>query len=172
MMLIKYPFLNFKDAPLFKPNVSPAMIINLGAFGGTYFRPIYCPLNKKSYNNEHKEFDMFKNISEKKICSTTYDEKINYYGKKCGCSLEYWHEKKWIHMQDPYGWFQWYCRFYNGRRSSDDERQIKRFLRQTSRFNSGKRERTNKEKQVLLHWGKFVGACTKSCKHSEEYVCI
>ena len=39
-----------------------------------------------------------------------------------------WEESGWIKAQDPYGWFQWYCRFYRGRRSPDDDRQIQRWL--------------------------------------------
>ena len=44
-----------------------------------------------------------------------------------GSSLEMWEEKNWITSTDPYGWVQWYCNFYNGRRTKDDERQIKRW---------------------------------------------
>merc|ERR1711879_509943 len=53
---------------------------------------------------------------------------VNRYGAKCGQTLEAWEGSGWIHKQDPYGWFQWYCRFYRGRRSDDDVRQINRFL--------------------------------------------
>ncbi|KAJ8315172.1 hypothetical protein KUTeg_007322 [Tegillarca granosa] len=63
------------------------------------------------------------------VSSPTYDEKVNTYKVKCGGSLEMWESSGWIHKQDPYGWFQWYCRFYQGRRSADDERQIGRWLR-------------------------------------------
>ena len=56
-----------------------------------------------------------------------YDTSINKYKKKVGTTLRFWESKGWIEKQDPYGWVQWYCRFYNGRRSSDDERQISRW---------------------------------------------
>ena len=46
---------------------------------------------------------------------------------KCGASLEEWESSGWMHKQDPYGWFQWYCRFYQGRRTKDDVRQVGRW---------------------------------------------
>ena len=57
--------------------------------------------------------------------------KINKYGKKVGTTLEFWEDKNWINKQDPYGWVQWYCEFYSGRRSKDDARQIKRWKQLT-----------------------------------------
>ena len=56
-----------------------------------------------------------------------YDRSINKYGKKVGTTLSFWEDKGWIDKQDPYGWFQWYCEFYTGRRTKDDARQISRF---------------------------------------------
>jgi hypothetical protein len=56
-----------------------------------------------------------------------YNVQINKYGKKVGTTLEFWEDKNWIEKQDPYGWVQWYCEFYLGRRSNDDKRQISRF---------------------------------------------
>ena len=66
---------------------------------------------------------------DKMIVSQKYDKKINKYGVKCGSSLEAWESSGWIDKQDPYGWFQWYCRFYRGRRTKDDRRQIDRWLK-------------------------------------------
>ena len=58
-----------------------------------------------------------------------YDKSVNNYNVKCGQTLEDWESKGWITKHDPYGWFEWYCNFFNGRRIKDeDERQIKRWL--------------------------------------------
>ena len=80
--------------------------------------------------------------------------------------MRFWKNSGWIKEQDPYGWFQWYCRYYLGRRSSDDERQIKRWIGIVSRFKSilvkmikdkgAKFDNytvSPKIKQILLHWG-------------------
>ena len=124
---------HFKDHPEFKPNLSPQQVLKMGSFGGTYFRPIYSSITKKHYKSEDviKEYpkSWFKGIDiDKMIISSKYDKKVNKYGVKCGSDLEDWEGKGWIIKQDPYGWFQWYCRFYQGRRTDDDTRQIKRWM--------------------------------------------
>jgi len=121
----------FSDYPEFKPNLTPKQVIQLGSFGGTYFRPIYSSITDKKYKDQHKEFDFFDKISENKLTRTEYDKNINKYKVKSGTTLEFWEEKGWMNVQDPYGWFQWYCRFYSGRRSDDDARQIDRWLKFT-----------------------------------------
>lgn len=123
----------FKDYPEFQPNLTPREIFKLGSFGGTYWRPISSGVTKKKYKNQHLEFpkSWWKGIPEDMLTSSTCNKNINYYKAKSGTSLLYWESKKWIDAQDPYGWVQWYCRFYNGRRSPDDERQIDRWLRFT-----------------------------------------
>ena len=62
-----------------------------------------------------------------------YDKKINKYGVRAGTTLEDWENAGWITKYDPYGWFQWYCRFYCGRRCPDDERQITRWIKYASK---------------------------------------
>ena len=59
---------------------------------------------------------------------------LNKYGVKCGTSLRLWENKGWISEIDPYGWFQWYVRYWLGRRSKDDERQFNSWKKIVSRF--------------------------------------
>ena len=91
---------------------------------------------------------------------------VNKYGVKCGTSLRFWENKGWINKIDPYGWFQWYFRYWLGRRSKDVKRQIDRWKKIVSRF-SGKLLKmirdaggkfddysiSPKIRQILLHWG-------------------
>jgi len=164
----------FKDYPEFTPNLSPKEIFEMGAFGGTYFRPIYSSVTKKRYKSKGviKEYpkSWFANVDiDTMVISSKYNKKINKYNVKCGSSLESWEKNGWIIKQDPYGWFQWYCRFYQGRRTNDDERQIDRwnkltgskgrFRRRLMNMIIKKGTRYNDYKvspvirQVLLHWG-------------------
>ena len=108
------------------------------------------------------------------VISSIYDKNINKYKVKCGSSLEDWEKKNWIHKQDPYGWFQWYCRFYKGRRTDDDERQINRwknlagpngrFRKRLINMIKKKNTKYNDEtispviRQVLLHWAYELNA--------------
>lgn len=120
----------FSDHPEFTPNLTPREIFKSGGFGGTYWRPIYSGVIKKHLKDQHKEFpeSWWKDIPESYLTSVKCDKSINKYKVTSGTSLKFWESKNWITEQDPYGWVQWYCRFYKGRRSNDDERQIKRWL--------------------------------------------
>jgi len=111
--------------------MTPAEILRAGSFGGTYYRSIYSGLNQTHYKDTDviSEFpsSWFDGLNIKKmITSNTYDTGVNTYGVKCGETLDFWEEKQWMRDCDPYGQFQWYCRFYQGRRCSDDTRQIAR----------------------------------------------
>ena len=118
----------------FGTNKTPVEIIKEGAFGGTYFRDIYSGINDKWYRKSWKEFDVLKNIDQKCYSSNYYDVSLNKYGVKCGTSLRFWENKGCINPIDPYGWFQWYFRYWLGKRSVDDERQINRWKGIVSRF--------------------------------------
>ena len=98
-----------------------------GAFAGTYLRDIYSGINGKGCRKSWKEFDELKNIDQKYYCSNYDDVRVNKYGVKCGTSLRFWENKGLIHSIDPYGWFQWYFRYWVGRRSVDDKRQVNRW---------------------------------------------
>ena len=119
----------FKDYPLFKPNITPLELFKSGIFGGTYFREIKSPITGKIYKNNYKKFNFLKNLNEKLYKSNFYDLTLNKYKVKSGMSYEYWCDKGWINEKyDPYGWIEWYCNFYYGRRTEDDERQINRWM--------------------------------------------
>ena len=124
----------------------------------TYFRDIYSGVNEKWYRKLWKEFDQLKNIDQKYHSQDYYDASVNKYGVKCGTSLNLWENKGWI--------FQWYFRYWLGRRSLDDERQINRWKKIVGRF-KGKLFKMIKDVggklddysispeigQILLHWG-------------------
>lgn len=121
----------FIDYPNFLPNLTPEEIIRCGSFGGTYFRPIHSSVTNQNYSDPWKELpkSWFEGLDvAKQVSSPHYDDSVNKYGVNCGKSLEFWEDSGWIAPVDPYGWFQWYCRFYLGRRCSDDPRQISRGL--------------------------------------------
>ena len=98
--------------------------------------------------------------------SDYYDVSVNKYGVKCGTSVRFWENKGWINEIDPYGWFQRYFRYWLGRKSEDNERQINKWKRIVSRFrgklvtmikDAGSKYDDDlispKIRQILLHWG-------------------
>lgn len=119
----------FPDYPEFTPNLSPRDIFALGSFGGTYWRPIHSSVTSKNYANAHRKLpaSWWKGIPEDHLVRPDYDVAVNRYRVKVGSSLEDWERHHWITASDPYGWVQWYCHFFHGRRTSDDERQIQRW---------------------------------------------
>lgn len=119
----------FGDHPEFRPNLTPREIFAQGAFGGTYWRPIHSAVTGKNYRDVYKKYKSLKGLSPDLLCRTQCDVRINKYGVASGTSLQYWEEHNWITAGDPYGWVQWYCEFYEGRRGDDDERQIGRWLK-------------------------------------------
>ena len=149
----------------FTPNKTPVQIIKECTSGGTYFRGICSNINKKCYINSWKEFIHLKNVDPKFHASGYYDINVNKYGVKCGTSLRFWENKGWISKIDRYGWFQWYFRYWLGRRSKNDKRQINRWKRIVSRIR-GKLVKMIKNpgckfddysilpkiRQILLHW--------------------
>ena len=158
----------------FKPNKTPKQVFKMGAFGGTYFRPIHSSVTGKDYTSSEAMRGLPKSWFEgidlkKKVTSSTYDKKVNKYKVKCGSTLEAWESSGWIDKQDPYGWFQWYTRYSLGRRTPDDERQIGRWLKLAGPKGRFRRTLMNKIikkgttyndftvspviRQVLLDWG-------------------
>ena len=150
----------------FGTNKTPVEIIIEGAFGGTYFRDIYSGVYDKFYKNTLKEFKDLEDINKRYYGSDHYDASLNKYGVKCGTLLRFWENKGWIIGIDPYGWFQCYFRYWLGRRSKDDERQIKRWKGIVNKFKGilikmikdadrkfDDYSISPKIRQILLHWG-------------------
>ena len=150
----------------FSPSKTPIEIIKEGAFDGTYLRDVYSNINEKWYKNSWKVFIHLKDIDAKFYASDYYGVNVNKYGVKCGTSLRFWENNGWINKIDPYGWFQWYFRYWLGKRSKDNKRQINRWKKIVSRFrgklvkmikNSGIKfdncSISSKMRQILLHWG-------------------
>ena len=108
----------------FDTNKTLVEIIKEGAFGRTYFENIYSGINDKWYKDSWREFDELKDIDQKYCCSNHYGISVNKYGVKCGTSLRFWEDKGWSTPVDPSGLFQCYFRYWLGRRSLDDKRQI------------------------------------------------
>eukprot|EP00026_Physarum_polycephalum_P010703 Phypoly_transcript_10877.p1 GENE.Phypoly_transcript_10877~~Phypoly_transcript_10877.p1 ORF type:complete len:310 (+),score=81.88 Phypoly_transcript_10877:90-1019(+) len=122
--------LHFASHPAFTPNLTPKEILQLGSFGGGYFRPIRSGVTGQNYKDDYKEFpdDWFEGLDvASQVTNPEYDIQKNHYKAKAGQGLKEWEASGWIVAQDPRGWFQWYCRFYTGRRSPDDQRQISRW---------------------------------------------
>ena len=142
----------FTDHKDFNPDYTPKQIFELGSFGGTYWRPIYSNVVGKEFKDVYKKYKCLKGIDKKLMTKKwdDYDTNINRYKVKVGMTLEFWESMGWVHAQDPYGWIQWYCEFYEGRRTPDDIRQIKRWRGVKNRFNLS--NKTPAMKQTLQHW--------------------
>jgi hypothetical protein len=133
--------------PDFKPELTPKKMLELGVFGGKYMTDCKDEFPK----------DWFKNA---KLSPKKSNPDLNYFKVKASKSLKYWQEKGWIYSQDPRGWFQWYCRYYMGRRiPPEDERQIKRWrafkrhkVQVVKNCEKMDMDCKRKQRQALLHW--------------------
>ena len=133
--------------PLFRPDLTPKEMLALGIFGGKYMTDC---------KNEFPK-DWF---THAKLNTEKHDASLNYFQVNASKPLSYWREKGWIHKDDPRGWFQWYCRYYMGRRiEGEDQRQIKRWrmmVRHIAQINyscrPGDFSCRKRQRQALLHW--------------------
>jgi hypothetical protein len=130
----------------FKPELTPKQMLRLGVFGGKYMTDC-----QAEFPNEWFE--------KARLCPGRHDPKLNFFGVNASQPLSVWREKGWVYHEDPRGWFQWYCRYYLGRRCPDDQRQIKRWravrrhiaqLRKNCR--RGDLTCRPKQRQALLQW--------------------
>ncbi len=132
--------------PEFKPQLTPKRMLALGVFGGKYLTDC------------RREFpaDWF---ARAKLSPEGSNPLLNYFGVDASQPLSVWKKKGWIHPDDPRGWFQWYCRYYMGRRMADDARQIKRW-KQVARHVAQLKKHCEpgdvfcrpRQRQALLHW--------------------
>ena len=130
----------------------------MGSFGGTYFRPIYSSVTKYNHTGAEKEYSHWWNVDgvpiPDKMLTTPwkkYDTSINRYKKMAGTTLEDWEGQSWITKYDPYGWFQWYCRFYK-RKIEDGE-----LLADSKKDKAAHQE----DLRQLGRWQRFTGSTTK-----------
>lgn len=132
--------------PEFKPELSPKQMLELGVFGGKYMTDCRDEFPSDWFENAH-------------LSPETHNPNLNFFGVNASKTLSYWQQKDWIYPEDPRGWFQWYCRYYLGRRSVDDERQVKRWKaikRHVAQIKKnclpGDLGCRRKQRQALLHW--------------------
>lgn len=133
--------------PEFKPELTPKEMLRLGVFCGKYM------------TDTRKEFpaSWFKNA---KLSPKKRDCSLNYFKVKASQPLRVWRKKGWIYKDDPRGWFQWYCRYYMGRRiPKEDARQIQRWkgikrhrAQIKKNCKKGDKKCRPRQRQVLLHW--------------------
>jgi hypothetical protein len=130
----------------FEPQLTPREMLELGVFGGRYMTDC------------RREFPSSW-FTRARLCSTHHDPQLNYFGVNASQSLATWWRNGWIRPQDPRGWFQWYCRYYMGRRSADDARQIRRWRAITrhvaqivSHCRKGDFDCHRRQRQAVLHW--------------------
>lgn len=130
----------------FCPHLTPAEMLELGIFGGKYMTDC---------RDEFPE-SWFRNA---KLCRDRHDPDFNFFKVNASRPLSYWKKKGWIYWEDPRGWFQWYCRYYMGRRCPDDARQIRRWKAMKRHVSQVKKHCTPedwscrpKQRQALLHW--------------------
>jgi hypothetical protein len=131
----------------FRPDLTPKQMLALGVFGGKYMTDC----------RDEFPADWF---TRAKLSSERYDAQLNYFHVKASQPLAEWRRRDWIYADDPRGWFQWYCRYFMGRRlPEEDERQIKRWLAMSRHLaqihkycRPGDRTCRPRQRQALLHW--------------------
>lgn len=132
--------------PEFKPDLTPAEMLALGVFGAHYFE------------GEQDEYP--KAWFEHARLSPVHDPSLNHFGVDASQPLAVWKRKGWIYEEDPRGWFQWYCRYYMGRRiPEEDARQIRRWKNMRRHIaqirhacQPGDLDCRRRQRQALLHW--------------------
>ncbi len=133
--------------PEFQPELTPAQMLRLGVFSGKYMTDCQREFPKSWFTRA-------------KLARGKRDPSLNFFGIDASKPLSEWHRKGWLFADDPRGWFQWYCRYYRGRRlQQDGRRQIKRwkaFRRHIGQIKKncepGDLLCRRRQRQALLHW--------------------
>jgi hypothetical protein len=133
--------------PEFKPQLTPAQMLQLGVFGGKYMTDC-CREFPKSW------------FARARLSPRGGDPACNFFGVEASQPLSEWKRKGWIHPDDPRGWFQWYCRHYMGRRMPEEDRRqigrwkaMRRHVRQVQKHcEPGDLLCRRRQRQALLHW--------------------
>ena len=130
----------------FEPDLSPQELLALGVFGGRYMTDCSAEFPKAWFERA-------------KLDHARHNPKLNFFGVNASQPLSVWRAKGWLHPDDPRGWFQWYCRYWIGRRHPDDERQIGRWRairRHVAQVRAhcppGALDCRPRQRQALLHW--------------------
>ncbi len=134
--------------PRFTPDLTPKEMLALGVFGGTYMTDC------------RDEFPADWFAHAKLSPDGKKHKELNFFGVNASQPLSVWQKKGWIHPADPRGWFQWYCRYYRGRRlPEEDDRQIRRWLAIKRHITQIVRNCTRgdfacrpRQRQAVLHW--------------------
>jgi hypothetical protein len=151
--LMQHGYVYFRTEPVgedfhpdFRPQLTPAEMLELGVFGGKYMTDCAAEFPPEWF-------------ARARLCHEWHDPALNFFGVNASQPLSVWRAKGWIYDDDPRGWFQWYCRYYMGRRCPDDERQIKRWRavrRHVAQIKKncrpGDLSCRRKQRQALLHW--------------------
>ena len=133
-------------AAVFKPQLTPKQMLAMGVFGGKYMTDCAAEFPSQWF-------------LDAKLSPEKHDANLNFFQVKASKPLSYWREKGWIHEDDPRGWFQWYCRYFMGRRHEDDDRQIRRWKAMTRHISQLRNNCMKgdllcrpRQRQALLHW--------------------
>jgi hypothetical protein len=130
----------------FAPELTPKQMLALGVFGGKYMTDC------------RDEFPSSWFVRAK-LCAGRHDPRLNCFGVNASQSLAEWRHRGWINWHDTRGWFQWYWRYYMGRRTRDDARQILRWrgiaphvATIRKQCDKGDVDCRRRQRQAMLHW--------------------
>ena len=132
--------------PDFKPELTPKQMLEFGVFGGKYLTDCRAEFPRSWF-------------ARARLSHEQHVPELNFFKVNASQALSVWRRKGWIHPDDPRGWFQWYCRYYLGRRGPDDERQVRRWKAMSRHIaqirkhcRKGDLDCRPRQRQALLNW--------------------